>query len=93
MVNRLYQLIDLLEGSETMELFQGGGMSLSVSPPDDNGHHDLAFDLPCRFGHDECSDSWNGPCTLPTDELRAEAELQAEAARLITQANIIKDAS
>ena len=45
-------------------------MSVIVEPWDDAG--DLGFEEPCKYGHEECSDTFAGACTAPTGLARAE---------------------
>lgn len=39
---------------------------------EDDGSLDYVFDEPCKYGHEECSDTFAGACTAPTGLPRAE---------------------
>lgn len=51
--------------------------------PGDDNHYHIEYDQPCRYGHTECSDSWNGACMTPDTE--TVDALYVEALRLIAE--------
>jgi len=46
-------------------------MSVYVEPFDEAD--DTAFGEPCKYGHEECSDTWYGECTIPQGTLNRSA--------------------